>query len=226
MAGEYTPLVVGKGLSAFCGRYGRAVASPRAVDRARRGAAGRGRQGAGRAAAGAAADVLHRLPGAAGVLGHEAAAQGDGAGARVGRHRLPLVRDLRAVQPGQLDPGLRHVARLRRGGLGHADQPADQRHGRRRLLAQRPDHRRRRRRVQQGRQRADRHEQRLFQRHRPAGHPLQHGGGGRPRQGPRHRGGAEEHGRAVDQARAHLWRHRRGQHAARGAAHRRRRASR
>mgnify|MGYP003694233491 CR=1 FL=1 len=68
--------------------------------------------------------------------------------------------------------------------------------------------------------RAGRHEQRLFQRHRPAGHPLQQGGAGRPRQGPRHRGSLEEHGRAVDQARAHLWRGGRGQHAARGAAHR------
>ena len=36
-----------------------------------------------------------------------------------------------------------------------------------------------------------------------------HGGEGRPRQGPRHRGGAEEPGRAVDQARAHLRRGRR-----------------
>ena len=47
--------------------------------------------------------------------------------------------------------------------------------------------------------RAGDHEQRLLQRHRPAGHPLQQGGAGRPRQGPRHRGDAQEHGRAVDQ---------------------------
>ena len=75
MAGEYTPLVVGKGLAAFL-RALRAAApalehwiaeveAQRAeVDKA-----------LGSAPAGAAADLLHGLPGAAGVLGHEAAAQ-------------------------------------------------------------------------------------------------------------------------------------------------------
>ena len=86
MAGEYTPLVVGKGLAAFCASYGRADAGARAQWLARVDAqTRRGRQGAGRAPAAAAADLLHRLPGAAGVLGHEAAAPGDGAGA----HRRP-----------------------------------------------------------------------------------------------------------------------------------------
>ena len=227
MAGEYTPLVVGKGLAAFLRQL-----RPR---RAARSSSGSPSVEAQRAEVDKAlgAPLPARPPtfctgcperpvfSAMKLLRQEM-----GPVHVVGRHRLPLVCDLRALQPGQLDPGLRHVAGLGGGGVGHAGQPADQRHGRRRLLAQRPDHRRRRRRVQQGRQRAGRHEQRLLQRHRPAGHPLHQGGAGRPRQGPRHRGGAEEPGRAVDQARAHLWRGRRGQHAARGAAHRRRRASR
>ncbi len=124
MAGEYTPLVVGKGLAAFLARHGHPAPALEQWIAARRGAARRGRQGLGHTVAGAAADLLHRLPGAAGILGHEAAAQGNGAGARLRRHRLPLVCDLRALQPGQLDPGLRHVAGLGRRGVGHADQPS------------------------------------------------------------------------------------------------------
>ena len=46
--------------------------------------------------------------------------------------------------------------------------PPDRDHGRRRLLAQRPDHRRRLQPVQQGRRRADRDAERLHLRHRPA----------------------------------------------------------
>ena len=61
------------------------------------------------------------------------------------RHRLPCVRDLRAVQHGQFHPRLRHVARERRRGDAQSRPPPDRRDGRRRLLAQRPDHRRRRR---------------------------------------------------------------------------------
>src|SRR5262249_29129096 len=47
------------------------------------------------------------------------------------RHRLPFVRDLRAVQPAQFHPRLRHVARER--GRGHPQHgpPPDRGHGRR-----------------------------------------------------------------------------------------------
>ncbi len=56
----------------------------------------------------AAAGLLHRLPGAAGVRRAEAAAAGDRPGARRRRHRLPLLRDVRAVLVRPLDPRLRH----------------------------------------------------------------------------------------------------------------------
>ena len=47
----------------------------------------------------APADLLHRLPGAPGVFGDQAAAARDRPDACRGRHRLPCVCDLRAVQP-------------------------------------------------------------------------------------------------------------------------------
>ncbi len=55
----------------------------------------------------------------------------------------------------------------------HGKAP-DRDHGRRRLLAQRADHRRCLEPVQQGRRRADRHAERLRLRHRPAIHSVQH----------------------------------------------------
>ena len=64
----------------------------------------------------APAEFLHRLPGAAGVRRAQAHPARDRPHAHLGRHRLPLVRDLRAVLDGQLDPRLRHVARERRRG--------------------------------------------------------------------------------------------------------------
>ena len=125
MAGEYTPLVVGKGLAAFLRQLRPRQRRP--LERMARRRSTRSAAEVDKAlapSAAAAADLLHRLSRAARVLGHEAAAPRDRAGARRGRHRLPLVRDLRALPPGQLDPGLRHVARLRRGRVGHADDGA------------------------------------------------------------------------------------------------------
>ena len=72
--------------------------------------------GGARRIAGAAAGVLHRLPGAAGVQRHQAGAARDRADPYQRRHRLPFVRHPAAVQPRQLDPRLRHVARQRRRG--------------------------------------------------------------------------------------------------------------
>ena len=148
-AGEYTSDVLLNGLARLPrARRGRPASMPtRSSARAKRmlaHKAGRGR-GVGDIA-GAAADLLHRLPGAAGVHRHQADAARARADPYQRRHRLPFVRDLRAVQPGQLDPRLRHVARERRRGRRPIiDTPPDRDHGRRRLLAQRPDHRRRRR---------------------------------------------------------------------------------
>ena len=85
------------------------------------------------------------------------------------RHRLPFVRDLRAVQPRQLDPRLRHVARER--GRGRR-RTCDRRpisvmgdggfwhNGLITGVASQP--------VQQGRRRADRHAERLHLGDRPA----------------------------------------------------------
>ena len=61
MAGEYTPLVLGKGLAVFCTSYGHATPALSAwiakVDAQTDGS----RQGAGRSPAAAAADLLHGL---------------------------------------------------------------------------------------------------------------------------------------------------------------------
>ena len=122
------------------------------------------RDGRGRRSAAAAAELLHRLSRAAGVLGHQADAARAGADPHQRRHRLPFVRDLRAVLAGQLDPRLRHVAGERRRRRAQHGEAPDRHHGRRRLLAQRTDHRRRLEPVQQGRRRADRHAERLLAR--------------------------------------------------------------
>ncbi len=126
----------------------------------------------GKAAAGAAAGLLHRLPRAAGVRGAEAGAAGRRPGPHRRRHRLPRARDLRAVLVGPLDPRLRHepgVERRRR-----ADDEAARAldHGRRRLLAQRPAHRRAVVAVQRRRLGAADHEERLHLGDRHAGHHL------------------------------------------------------
>ncbi len=84
-------------------------------------AQGRGHEGRRRHPA-AAAEFLHRLSGAAGVQRHQADAARARADPYQRRHRLPLVRDLRAVQPRQFDSRLRHVARQR--GRGHSQHGA------------------------------------------------------------------------------------------------------
>ena len=84
---------------------------------------------------GAAAELLHRLSGAAGVRRDQAGAARDRPDPYLGRHRLPFVRDLCAVLARQLDPRLRHVARQRRGRRPEHGEPPDLDHGRRRFLA-------------------------------------------------------------------------------------------
>ena len=107
-----------------------------------------------RRSAGAAAGLLHRLSGAPGVQRAQAGAARARADPYQRRHRLPLVRDHAAVRHGQLDPRLRHVARERRRGRPQHGEALHRRDGRRRLLAQRADHRRRQQSLQQGRRRA------------------------------------------------------------------------
>ena len=117
-AGEYTGEVMLRGLANFL-----AAAKPAGIDTAEisakadrlLGHKARGDRG-GRRIAAAPAEFLHRLSGAPGVRRAQAHAARDRPDAHLGRHRLPLVRDLRAVQHGQLDPRLRHVARERRRG--------------------------------------------------------------------------------------------------------------
>ena len=65
-----------------------------------------------RRAAAAPADLLHRLPGTASVLRHQADATRAWRYAHQCRHRLPCIRDVCAVLDGQLHPRLRHVARV------------------------------------------------------------------------------------------------------------------
>ena len=117
-AGEYTSDVLLEGLAAFL-----QDARPNGLDADSVAEKARGliahkaesRRRA-RAVAAAPAGLLHRLPGAPGVLRHQADAARTGADPYQHRHRLPFVRDLRAVLARQFDPRLRHVAGQRRGG--------------------------------------------------------------------------------------------------------------
>ena len=174
MAGEYTVEVMSAGLRELrrapparhrCQRRSRLARRQRGAQKRCRGQA---RQGA----AGAAAGLLHRLPRAAGVRRAQAGAAGRRPGPHRRRHRLPRARDLRAVLVGPLDPRLRHepgVERRRR-----ADDEAARAldHGRRRLLAQRPAHRRPVFALQRRRLGAADHEERLHLGDRDAGHHL------------------------------------------------------
>ena len=128
-----------------------------------------------RRVAGAAARVLHGLPGTPGVQCAQARAARARPDPHQRRHRLPFVRDHAAVQHGQLDPRLRHVARERRRGRSEYDEAPDRGDGRRRLLAQRAHHRRRQQPLQQGRRRARRHAERLHLGDRPAVHAVEPG---------------------------------------------------
>jgi hypothetical protein len=109
-AGEYSVEVLSQGLSLFASSYlpGPATESVQAVAVRQPRAPRRRRRGPGQAAAQSPADLLHRLPGAARLLGAQAHAAGAGARARCRRHRLPCLRHVRALLDGQLDPGLRH----------------------------------------------------------------------------------------------------------------------
>ena len=69
--------------------------------------------------------------------------------ARGPRHRVQHVLHAGAVQRRQLRARVRHGARVRQRGGAALRQANDLRHGRRRLLAQRPDQRRRQRGLQQ-----------------------------------------------------------------------------
>ena len=135
-AGEYTSDVLLEGLAAFLQAARPNLDADTVAEKARgliaHKAESRRRA---RAAAAAPAGLLHRLPGAPGVLGHQADAARIGADPHQRRYRLPFVRDLRAVQPGQFDPRLRHVARQRRRGRAEHGPAPDRDHGRRRLLA-------------------------------------------------------------------------------------------
>ena len=79
---------------------------------------------AARRAAGAPADLLRRLPGAAGVLGDEARGAGHRPAARLDGRRLPCLRLVRALLAGQHAARLRHEPRLGgRRGVDAAKRP-------------------------------------------------------------------------------------------------------
>ena len=98
-AGEYTSDVLLEGLGRL--PAGREAARHRRRHAGRKSARADRAQGQGRrrarAAAAAPAGLLHRLPGTPGVLRDQADAARIGADAYQRRHRLPFVRDLRAV---------------------------------------------------------------------------------------------------------------------------------
>ena len=154
MAGEYTAAVLREGLANFV-----SATMPQMLPAPRRRCPNSRHRRRGRATRGAwpAAELLHRLPGAADFH------RGEAGGARAGpapcqrRYRLPFVFHPAAVQHRQHHDGLR--AGL--GGSGGAECAGreaahHQRNGRWRVLAQRTDLGRRQRGVQQVRQRADR----------------------------------------------------------------------
>ncbi len=178
-AGEYTVEVIARGLAAFLAKHAPEIALDdgnawlAATARRRDDAA----EGAGRPLARAAAAVLHRLSRAARFCGAEARAAGHRAGARCRRHRMPRVRDLRAVLDGPLDPRLRHEPCEPRGRVADDEAPHARRDGRRRLLAQRPPDRRAVGALQRRRRGAAHHEERLHVGHGHAGDHFDTRGG-------------------------------------------------
>ena len=116
MAGEYNVESLVRGLSKFLAQHAPHLnTSPGShwlnAIQEDQGKSGR----AARRAAGAAADLLRRLPGAAGVLGDEAGGAGRRPAARLDGRRLPRLRQLRAVLAGQHAARLRHEPGERRG---------------------------------------------------------------------------------------------------------------
>ena len=169
-SGDYTSDVMLRGIAAFL-----AATRPAGIDAAEISrrvehmlAHRSGVVAARRRHSGAAAELLHRLPGAAGLCRHQARATRSRTGSYQRRYRLPFIRDFRAVFARQLHSGLRHVACQRSGCRSEHGQAPDRGHGRRRLLAQRADYRRRLEHVQQGRRRARDHAKRLRLCDRPA----------------------------------------------------------
>ena len=146
------------------------------IDRATPRGAGRSAEAGGRGLreplADAPARLLHRLSGASGVHRHEAGRAPGRQVPRLGRHRVPHLLHVAAVQPRQYGARLRaRPVELDRRRRQHG--PAGgQRHGRRRVLAQRAHQRHRQRGVQSRRRRARHHEQRLHRRHRSSGDPF------------------------------------------------------
>ena len=142
------------------------------------------------------------------------AQQDSGTGAHRRRHRLPRLRHLRALLDGPLDPRLRHEPGQPRRRVADDAAARAVDHGRRRLLAQRPAHRRAERALQRRRRGAADLQERLHLGHRHAGHHLharRRREGARRRQAaepgrqePDHRVDAQGPGRAVDAHRAHL----------------------
>ena len=105
----------------------------------------RGRRAAqlGAAAARAPAELLHRLPGAPGVRGAQARAAGRRPGAHRGRHRLPRLRPPSSrSRSGHSILGYGMSLASRAGVVADDAAARAVDHGRRRLLAQRPAHRR------------------------------------------------------------------------------------
>ena len=124
------------------------------------------------AGAAAAAGLLHRLSGAADLRGDEAGREGARAASRRGRYRLPPLLHHAALQHRREHDGLRPRAGLRLRLQRRGEEAADLDHGRRRLLAQRPEQQHRQRRLQQARRRHDHRRQFLFGGDRRAGHPV------------------------------------------------------
>ena len=129
---------------------------PKAAVRARRPAA-------------ATADFLHRLPGTPGVFRHQTDAARTRANPYQRRHRLPFIRNLRAV----LASAIPSSATACRSPAPRRWHPiwtgrSDRHHGRRRLLAQRLALRRRVEPAERRRRRPDRDAERLRLRHRPS----------------------------------------------------------
>ena len=173
MGGEYTAAVMAAGVRRLP-RLNRARGAVGPHPRAERAVVRHPRQdqGAGRNGAGAPARLLHRLPGAADLCGDEAGREGARRPPRRGRYRLPSVFDPAALQYRRDDDGL-----WPRPGLGlrlqrQGRQEVDLDHGRRRLLAQRPDQRHRQCRLQQARRRHHGRRQFLFLGDRRPGHPV------------------------------------------------------
>ena len=149
MAGEYTGGVLKAGVQKFSRPASARSARDRdAADAAQQDDLPRRRsQTLGRQGAGPAAVVLHRLPGAADLLRHEARSSAKlGPHARQRRYRLPPFSVLPPFNLGKPPWATASAAPARRRCRRQGGKRADRGRGRRRLLAQRPGLERRQRR--------------------------------------------------------------------------------